>query len=338
MAKLRLPQTLDLRLILRVALGLVVVFCALRVGLGTKPWETEVAARHALKKVASVDDYMAYGFWYGCLFSGGAALLLLASSPFWMDARRAVEARWLTRPDPLAPSRRTFRWLLVGILLVAALPRLPRMTHSFWGDEDWAYRDLVGGRFQEADDGSLKFKRHTWKITAFWDKGTNNQYLYTLSSRLCLDAWRKLSGAPPQAFSEAALRVPSLLAGLASIAMGALLLRRLGYARAGLLLAALMAVHPWHVRYSSEARGYAMLIFFLLAGIYFLIAALEDGRWRWWLLFALCEFLALYTWKAALHPIAALNLGVFAILLRRRRREFSQYARWLVVNVLVLMC
>ena len=88
-----------------------------------------------------------------------------------------------------------------------------------------------------------------------------------------------------------------------------------------------MAIHPWHVRYSSEARGYTMLIFFLLAGIYFLISALEDGRWRWWLLFALFEFLSLYTWKAAVHPIATLNLGIFVFLLlllavgRQRRRK-----------------
>jgi hypothetical protein len=323
------------RFAVRVLLALVVLACALRVGFGTKAWETPVAQQVAHGKLASLDEYMAYGFWYGCLFSGLAALLLLVTSRWWLADGRAKRLE-ITQVDASGLSRRGFYLVLAGILVLAALPRVARMGQSFWGDEDWAYRDLIGGRFREAQDGSLKFKRHEWKVTAFWDKGTNNQYAYTLLARACHDGWKRISGARPEQFEEWVLRVPSLLAGLGSIAMGALLLRRMGFSKAALYFAALLAIHPWHVRYSSEARGYTMLIFFLLAGIYFLLAALERGHWRHWLLFALCEFLALYSWKAALHPIAALNLGVFVVLLVKRR-EALQYARWLVVNIAVLM-
>ncbi|MGI9244421.1 MAG: glycosyltransferase family 39 protein [Verrucomicrobiales bacterium] len=323
--------------LVRLGLAVVMVACALRVALGVRPGETLVDERHAAGEVARLNDYIDYGLWYGCLFTAIAAALLLATSWCWLKTTLAKPVS-LVHSEVGAVPRRRFWLVLAGLLLLALVLRLPRMGQSFWGDEDWAYRDLIGGRFKEdMQDGSLRFRRHSWAVSAFWDKGTNNQYAYTLLARVCHDGWKRLSRGQPEAFSEAALRLPSLAAGLGSIVMGALLLRRFGYSRAALVLASLMAIHPWHVRYSSEARGYTMLIFFLLAGIYFLLAALEDGRWRWWVLFALFEFLSLYTWKAAVHPIVALNLAVFVVLLVKRRTELEQFWRWLVVNVAVLM-
>ena len=301
-------------------------------------------------KPPKVDPSMTFGFWYGCLFTGIAAGLLLGTSRWWLNTKPVSKIE-LSQQGCGQLGRRRFMFLLGGIVILSAIPRLPRMNDSLWGDEDWAYRDLIGGVYTPKEprdlkgvlseirehDGSLNFERHSWKVTAFNDKGTNNQYAYTLTARRLHDWWKDLTDAPPEAFNESVLRLPSLLAGLGSIAMGALLLRRLGFSNAGLVFAVLMAIHPWHLRYSSEARGYTMLIFFLLAGIYFLLAALEDGRWRWWCAFALFEFLALYTWKAAIHPVAALNLAIFGILLASRRREINQFARWLVVNIGVLM-
>ena len=84
MGKLRLPTATEARLIVRVLLALVVIACAWRVGFGTTPGETDVAARHSAGKPASVDGYMAYGFWFGCCFSGVAALALLMTSRWWL--------------------------------------------------------------------------------------------------------------------------------------------------------------------------------------------------------------------------------------------------------------
>ena len=331
-----LVSWISLPQVIRLGLVVVAAACVTLVASGTKPWETLVASRHAAGKVAPVHDYVVYGLWYGCIFTAAAALLLLVTSWWWLRPG-VVEPVSLVRQDRKAIPRRLFWMAIAAFLLLAAALRLPRMSQSFWGDEDWAYRDLIGGRYTEAADGSLKFRRHSWKVSAFWDKGTNNQYAYTLLARVCHDAWQRVSGARPEEFSEAVLRIPSLLAGLGSIVMGALLLRRLGFSRAALILALLMAIHPWHVRYSSEARGYTMLIFFLIAGIYFLLAALQEGRWRSWLMFGLCEFLALYTWKAAVHPVAAINLAVLVVLLVTRRRDRIQSGRWLVTNIAVLM-
>jgi len=65
--------------------------------------------------------------------------------------------------------------------------------------------------------------------------------------------------------SELALRLPPLLFGLGSIALVALLGRRLIDARTGLAAAALLAVSPVHIWHSQEARPYAASVFLVLA-------------------------------------------------------------------------
>jgi hypothetical protein len=78
-------------------------------------------------------------------------------------------------------------------------------------------------------------------------------------------------------------------------------------------------LHPWHVRYSSEARGYALLLFFLVLATWAMVSALGNGRWRDWFLFAACEFGALYSWNGGVYPLAMLNgAAVLALLFSRR--------------------
>ncbi len=59
--------------------------------------------------------------------------------------------------------------------------------------------------------------------------------------------------------SDLWVREASIVAGLAGIAAVWALARELAGPRAGLLAAALAALHPWHVHISQEARPYAML-------------------------------------------------------------------------------
>jgi hypothetical protein len=81
-------------------------------------------------------------------------------------------------------------------------------------------------------------------------------------------AWRALGGE-----SEAWLRTPSLAFALATIAITGLLARAMFGPRAGLIAAALIAVHPTHVLYSHEARFHAM--------VWCLLATLAWLAWRW---------------------------------------------------------
>jgi hypothetical protein len=58
--------------------------------------------------------------------------------------------------------------------------------------------------------------------------------------------------------SDTAKKIPGVLWGVGSIAALAALMRRRGGARVGFLTAALLAVAPFHVRYSQEYRPYAL--------------------------------------------------------------------------------
>ncbi len=52
------------------------------------------------------------------------------------------------------------------------------------------------------------------------------------------------------------MRVPTLLVGMLSVAAVAWLLLECGFPLAGAIAAFLLALHPWHLRYATEARGY----------------------------------------------------------------------------------
>ena len=318
-------------------LALLSLLCLVYIARHAPPWKLDrLWQRHADLKPAKIDDYIAFGLWCGAAFAALASAVLAATTTLWARPSSPEHCVRIGQADKSAG--RAFWISLLVITVIAGALRAPRLGHAFWGDEGWAYSDLIGGRYSESADGSLEFDRHPWKTTLFWDKGLNNQYLFTIAARLSLDTWQKLDGAPPHAFSEAALRIPSLLAGLLSIIAAALLMRRLGHANAGLALAVLLAIHPWHLRYSAEARGYTMLILFLLLALLCLANALASDRRRWWVAFALIEFAALYTWKAAIHPFAAIDLTALAILvLRLRKRSVVPISRCVAANGFALL-
>ncbi len=131
--------------------------------------------------------------------------------------------------------------------------------------------------------------------------------------------------------SDLALRLPSLVFGLLSIALIRPLGRRLGAPPAVVLLAAtLVAVHHWHVFYSQQARAYAL--FCLLTMLLLLWAARAGSgtvtRSRLLAGFALAALLV-YT-----HYVGAVFVAAIAVALAVR--ESSAARRWREPAALVL--
>ncbi len=132
-------------------------------------------------------------------------------------------------------SARTRRWLLVGLLLLAAVLRFYRLdAQSFWNDEGNSAR-LVERSLRLIIEG------------AAGDIHPPGYYLL-------LHAWWRVAGS-----SEFALRAFSVYCGLLTVALTAALGRRLGGQRVAVGAALLVAVHPLAVYYSQEARMYALL-------------------------------------------------------------------------------
>src|SRR5918997_951487 len=101
------------------------------------------------------------------------------------------------------------------------------------------------------------------------------------------------------------LRAPSVLAGTATIPLVyAVGVRTVGR-RAGQLAAALTALSPFMLHYSSEARGYALMMLFALSSTLALLIAVEDGRARWWTAYAAASLAAALSHYTCVFVLAA---------------------------------
>jgi hypothetical protein len=131
------------------------------------------------------------------------------------------------------------------------------------------------------------------------------------------------------------VRLPAFLFGMASLASLAYFLWRMGFPWAGVFGAWFLALHPWHLRYASEARGYS-LVFTLIPLVWaVLLDALHHGTWRRWAAFGGVQFVLLWAFPAAIHLLALTNLLALGAILTRHRGEAraQQRARWLTVNL-----
>ena len=115
------------------------------------------------------------------------------------------------------------------------------------------------------------------------------------------------------------LRLPALLAGTATIPLVYLLGRKTVGARAGLLAAAVTAFSPFMIYYSAEARAYGLMMFFAGCAVLCLMAALDSGRRRYWVLYAVFSAAAFYTHYTCLFVLAV--AGVWALWFERAARR-----------------
>jgi mannosyltransferase len=128
--------------------------------------------------------------------------------------------------------------------------------------------------------------------------------------------WAKAFGT-----GEVALRSLSALFGAAAVPVAYFAARELASRRAGLIVAALVAVNPMLIWYSQEARSYALLIFFGALALFFFARALNTRRGSDLALWALASALALCS-----HYFAGFAIAIEAVWLVVALRS-----RWRVV-------
>ena len=298
------------------AIALVLFFILI---FAAKPWDISARANHELK----LKDIIRAYFWWAVLINFGGILLMVWLSPWWS---RAAEPQ---RPSSLActPIPRWFWPLVAAAMLITAGFAFQRLNHSLWDDEEYALRRAVIGAYERKGDAAPTLDRLSWQETFFAYKKPTNHVFYSILARLSLGGWSFVTPGNTLPFSEWAYRLPAYLAGIGSVAVLALLLADFGLPGAGVIAAFLLALHPWHLRYASEARGYAIIL--LLVPI-LLIAwkrAMETGRWRAWAVFGATQFFLLHTWPGTLYLLVIINLvTVILFLSRNAPRDFS--GRW----------
>jgi hypothetical protein len=176
-------------------------------------------------------------------------------------------------------SDRTSTLAVAGLTLLALAVRWPYFHQSLFGDELFLYLDVHGRSLGQV-------------LSAVHDTEKTPPLGFLL-------AWLFARGGD----ATVLVRLPSLVASVATVPLLYLLGRRALGRGAGLVAAAWFALSPFAIFYGSEARAYALVAALVVLSTLALLSALEERRVRWWALYALAAAAALYT-----HYIAALVL------------------------------
>jgi hypothetical protein len=177
-------------------------------------------------------------------------------------------------------------WPLAALLVLAAALRLATLTEqSLWYDEAFTPLHVLHAGL----GATLKSVVHTENTPPLW---------YVL-------AW---ADARVLGDGALALRLPSALAGIATVPVVWAIGRELAGRRTALIGAALVAVNPLFVWYSQEARAYGLFVFFAALAMLCFARLLHEPTGRRAAAFALSGALALLTHYFAvflLVPMAA---------------------------------
>ncbi|HSI62029.1 MAG TPA: glycosyltransferase family 39 protein [Candidatus Saccharimonadia bacterium] len=269
--------------------------------------------------------YGFWGVWWGCALDAVVCTLLALTSRWWGSTPASPAATPATAP----PRMRRGAWLgLLAIIAVAGVTRWERLGLSFYNDEAQSFRRYIGGQHVLQKDGTVYWHEAPWWETVWLNKVANNSMPFTLLGRVSFDTWAYLSGRPTEQISERAVRLPIFLAATAGLAMLFFLVRRmLPDSNACWWVLALAALHPWHVRYSSEARGHGYLMLGIPMCFWFLHRALQDDRWRWWLGMGLAQFFCIWSFQGVIPFIAVCNGMLLVWMMWQARQGQSPWGR-----------
>ncbi len=120
--------------------------------------------------------------------------------------------------------------------------------------------------------------------------------------------------------SEFAVRLPSLIAGVALVPVMFWLGRICYNRRTGWVAATLTAVAPFGVWYSQEARMYSLFMLLSAIAVGAQVQAIRQGRQRDWALYAVATSLMMWTQYFAVLPIFVQTCA-FAVVFWRRRKD-----------------
>ena len=194
--------------------------------------------------------------------------------------------------------RRTFHAsLLAATLALAAALRVHGIARdSLWGDEALG---IIIAKMPLAD-----LLRHV----AWWEQIPPLHHLV-------LKAWMTLFGD-----REAAVRMPSAIAGLAAVVMMYLLTRRLAGRAAALAAATILAVSPTHIAYAHECRAYALAFFLAVLSTDLFVRLSRRSTAGLRVAYVIVSALLLYAHIYGAFVLAAHNVAFLWDFVRRRRR------------------
>ena len=317
----------------RDVLWLLLVLLIVYLVFGDNPWQDGIAERvQKGKRIRPIDYWVSYAYWVAAA-NAFILGLLLRFHRLWRAPGAAPRCAEFARPDSrLHP----IGWLLVALAIVtSASLAYPRLDQSLWDDEETSVRTAIAGAYYLNDEGELRFRKSDLRDTFFSYRSPNNHIVHNLIARTLHTVWSAATPGEDRRADDFAVRLPAFLFGMASLASLAYFLWRMGFPWAGVFGAWFLALHPWHLRYASEARGYS-LVFVLVPLVWaVLLDALYHGSWRRWATFGGAQFVLLWAFPAAVYLLVLTNLLALGAILTRHHgpSRAQQGARWFSVNL-----
>ena len=193
--------------------------------------------------------------------------------------------------------------ILLAILTVLAVAlRIPGLNSCMWLDEV-----LTMVRFARPPVAQI--------LTSFPDQ--NQHMLYSLLAHISLGIFGEQVWA---------LRVPSVLFGIASIWALFPVGRRLVGENEALLACALMTVSYHHIWFSQNARGYMGLLFFTNLATWLWLEAMDRGTWGVWVGYAVTIALGMWVHMTIVF-VAVTHAVIFFIVWLRSGRDLTRLGR-----------
>ena len=222
----------------------------------------------------------------------------------------------------LAPS--TFRWMLIGILLLSALLR------GLFPAADPPWNPSVGIVWH--DEGAWVHNARNKAMFGTWSLDRwNPMYIAPVFTGLEYLSFRSLGVGVRQA------RLVPEVCGLVVVGLLALGVRRIAGRRAGLIAAALIGTNYFYVMWDRTALMEGPMAAFMVMSWY--CYTRSDEQPSWGLGAGLCAWLAFFTKAAAAFFVAAISLDAFiAVVLALRTSSSSrrvQSAGWTLAGIVI---
>jgi hypothetical protein len=187
-------------------------------------------------------------------------------------------------------------WPLAALVLLAAALRLSTLgLQGFWYDEAYTPVHVL----HESLGATLRAMVHSENTPPLW-------YLIAWADFRVLGS------------GEVALRLPSALAGIATVPVAWAIGQELAGRRAAIITAALVAVNPLFIWYSQEARAYALFVFTASLALLCFLRAEREPTPGHMAAFAASGVLALLSHYFALFLLIPMALWLLADLRARR--------------------
>lgn len=247
------------------------------------------------------------------LISHGLALLLTAT--IWRRKLLAAHSSGVPARAEQTRLQATGRspWLILcGLSGLALGLRLFHLNSDLWYDEVLTLLDFVRPSLGDI-------------VTSF--PSQNQHMLYSLLAHCSVNLFGE---------SAWALRLPSVIFGVASLLPLFLLGRRMLGVREALLACALMTVSYHHIWFSQNARGYMGLMFFSTLATWLWLEAMSRDRWIWWIGYAAALTLGMWIHMTMAFVVVAHGLIYLFERAREKKLTWKPFGSWLLFASLSL--